>query len=98
MLRRKAVVISQAFGALEIMMEAIQDRRDTLLRMHQAAFGAKSSEVRYVLAPYRVCPLGAHVDHQLGMVTGLTIDAGILLAFTPADRDRVRLASRNCPG
>jgi len=60
-------------------MEAIQDRRDALLRIHQAAFGSKSSEVRYVVAPYRVCPLGAHVDHQLGMVTGLTIDAGILL-------------------
>ena len=92
------MVISQALGALEIMLEAIIDRREALLRTHQATFGSKSLEVRYVLAPYRVCPLGAHVDHQLGMVTGLTIDSGILLAFTPADRDQVRLTSRNFPG
>lgn len=23
----------------------------------------------HVFSPYRVCPLGAHVDHQHGMVT-----------------------------
>ena len=30
--------------------------------------------------PYRVCPLGAHSDHNLGKVTGLAIDKGIYLA------------------
>lgn len=29
------------------------------------------------LCPYRICPLGAHVDHQLGRITGLAIDKGI---------------------
>lgn len=24
--------------------------------------------------PYRICPLGAHVDHQLGRITGLAIE------------------------
>ncbi|MCK9331352.1 MAG: hypothetical protein M0Q94_15885, partial [Candidatus Cloacimonetes bacterium] len=24
-------------------------------------------------APYRVCPLGAHIDHQKGIVTGFAI-------------------------
>ena len=27
--------------------------------------------------PYRVCPIGAHSDHQLGKVTGFAIDKGI---------------------
>lgn len=27
--------------------------------------------------PYRICPLGAHVDHQNGLVTGFAIDKGI---------------------
>ena len=31
----------------------------------------------HVFAPYRVCPLGAHVDHQHGLVTGFAIDKGV---------------------
>ena len=31
--------------------------------------------------PYRVCPLGAHVDHQLGKITGFAIDKGIHIAY-----------------
>lgn len=31
--------------------------------------------------PYRVCPLGAHIDHQLGIVTGFTIDKGITMKY-----------------
>lgn len=31
--------------------------------------------------PYRVCPLGAHSDHQLGHVTGFAIDKGICIAY-----------------
>lgn len=76
----------------------ITERREALLRAHQAAFGSRASDVRFVLAPYRICPLGAHVDHQLGLVTGLTVDAGVLLAFTPSSQGSVRLVSRNFDG
>lgn len=31
--------------------------------------------------PYRVCPLGAHTDHNLGKVTGFAIDKGIHIAY-----------------
>ena len=30
--------------------------------------------------PYRVCPIGAHSDHQLGKITGFAIDRGIHIA------------------
>ena len=30
--------------------------------------------MRVVRAPYRICPLGAHIDHQLGPVTALALD------------------------
>lgn len=33
--------------------------------------------------PYRICPIGAHSDHQYGKVTGLAIDKGIYLASQP---------------
>ena len=29
-----------------------------------------------VFTPYRICPIGAHSDHQLGKVTGFAIDKG----------------------
>ena len=30
--------------------------------------------------PYRICPVGAHVDHNLGQITGFAIDKGIYIA------------------
>lgn len=27
--------------------------------------GRDSKEVRVVVSPYRICPLGAHIDHQV---------------------------------
>ena len=35
----------------------------------------------HIFSPYRVCPLGAHVDHQHGLVTGFAIDKGVDLYF-----------------
>ena len=43
--------------------------------------------------PYRVCPLGAHVDHQLGRITGFAIDKGIRIVYTPAADGTVELTS-----
>ena len=43
--------------------------------------------------PYRVCPLGAHVDHQLGRITGLAIDRGIHIAYAPKQNGVVELVS-----
>ena len=51
--------------------------------------------IQVVRAPLRICPLGAHIDHQLGIVTGMTIDRSVLLAFVPTDDGRVHLESLN---
>ena len=50
-----------------------------------------------VYAPLRISPLGAHVDHQDGLVTGM-IYRVILLAFTPRRDRRVCVESLNFPG
>ena len=47
----------------------------------------------HIFAPYRVCPIGAHVDHQHGIVTGFAIDKGVDLWFTPSADGRVHLES-----
>ncbi len=43
--------------------------------------------------PYRVCPLGAHVDHQLGKITGFAVDKGIHIAFRPKRNGIVEMQS-----
>ena len=52
----------------------------------------------HIFSPYRVCPLGAHVDHQHGLVTGFAIDKGVDLWFSPTDNGEVRLSSRTFEG
>ena len=47
----------------------------------------------HIFSPYRVCPLGAHVDHQHGLVTGFAIDKGVDLWFTPNEDGKVHLKS-----
>ena len=43
--------------------------------------------------PYRVCPIGAHSDHQLGKITGLAIDKGIHIAYSPKQNGVIELSS-----
>lgn len=52
----------------------------------------------HIYAPYRVCPLGAHVDHQHGLVTGFAINKGVDLWFNPTDDGHVRLRSSDFDG
>lgn len=43
--------------------------------------------------PYRICPVGAHSDHQNGKVTGFAIDKGISIAYAPKYNGVVELIS-----
>lgn len=43
--------------------------------------------------PYRVCPLGAHIDHQLGIVSGFAIDKGIEVEYEKTDDRSIILTS-----
>ncbi len=48
--------------------------------------------------PYRICPLGAHVDHQLGKITGFAIDKGIHMAYSAEPDGEVEVASLQFSG
>ena len=52
----------------------------------------------HIFSPYRVCPLGAHVDHQHGLVTGFAFDKGDDFWFSPTDDGMVRLHSMTFTG
>ncbi|XP_051130997.1 galacturonokinase isoform X2 [Andrographis paniculata] len=60
--------------------------------------GRDITDVRVVVSPYRICPLGAHIDHQGGIVSAMTIDKGILLGFVPSDDSQVLLQSGQFQG
>ncbi len=53
----------------------------------------KKSPDAVAFCPYRICPIGAHVDHQLGRITGLAIDKGIHLAYSRKQNGVIELAS-----
>ncbi len=72
----------------------IQQLRDRL----KQRTGCSDDDIRVVYAPLRISPLGAHVDHQDGLVTGMTLDRVILLAFVPRRDRRVCVESLNFPG
>lgn len=43
--------------------------------------------------PYRICPLGAHVDHNLGKITGFALDKGIYMAYGPKMNGIIEISS-----
>lgn len=50
-----------------------------------------------VFCPYRVCPLGAHIDHQMGIVSGFAIDKGIEIEYERTSDGSVVLTSAEFP-
>jgi galactokinase/galacturonokinase len=60
-------------------------------------FTVDPSEIRQIFMPYRICPLGAHVDHQGGHVLGRIINTGTVLVYVPIEEAEVHLASTNFP-
>ena len=43
--------------------------------------------------PYRISPLGAHIDHQFGKINGLAIDKGIHIAYSKKENGVIELKS-----
>ena len=53
----------------------------------------KKPPEKTAFCPYRVCPIGAHSDHQHGKITGFAIEKGIYIAYKPKDSGVIELAS-----
>lgn len=48
--------------------------------------------------PYRICPLGAHIDHQYGVVSGTSVDIGITFEYEEIDSSKIILSSLDYEG
>ena len=58
-------------------------------------YGRQPDSVAF--CPYRISPLGAHIDHQYGKINGLAIDRGIHIAYSRKMNGVVELQSLNFP-
>jgi len=68
-----------------------------LEEIFQKQYG-KTERARESFCPYRICPLGAHVDHQHGLVTGFALDKGVRMLYVPTDDGTVEMLSLNYAG
>ncbi len=49
--------------------------------------------MKRIFSPYRICPIGAHIDHQGGVVLGRTLNIGTTLDYEPCDSNEIRITS-----
>ena len=69
------------------------ERVDELITHLRRHYHGDPAAIRVVRAPLRISPLGAHIDHQLGRVTGMAVDRSILFAFAPTDDGSIHVHS-----
>lgn len=92
--------------------EAIEKKKDIIanrVTVGYTAFGAKEHAYEeYVktygkepqdvaFTPYRICPIGAHVDHNLGKITGFALDKGIYVVYGPKMNGVIEIRSLQFP-
>lgn len=53
----------------------------------------KKAPTAVAFCPYRVCPMGAHSDHQYGKITGFAINKGIHIAYASKQNGVIELSS-----
>ena len=63
-------------------------------RFHEI-YGRDAEGVSF--SPYRICPIGAHSDHNLGKITGLAIDKGIHIAYGLKHNGVIEMSSLQFP-
>ena len=62
---------------------------------YREVYGRNPEAVAF--CPYRISPLGAHIDHQYGKINGLAIDKGIYIAYSRKENGVVELQSLQFP-
>lgn len=58
-------------------------------------YGREPQKITFT--PYRICPIGAHIDHQFGKITGFAIDKGIYIAYGPKENGIIEIQSLQFP-
>ena len=77
------------------MKEESMENKNRCVEKYSEIYGKDPEEVGF--CPYRISPLGAHIDHQNGKINGLAIDKGIYIAYSAKMNGVVELQSLNFP-
>ena len=96
--RRGAGTAAVARRMVTPVTDTLETRVERARRGLAGRVGGPIDDVKVVVSPYRVCPIGAHIDHQGGPVLAMGISAYSLVAFAPARSGDVVLTSDNFPG
>jgi len=62
---------------------------------YKLIYGRDADNIAF--CPYRIAPLGAHIDHQLGAINGFAIDKGIHIAYGLKESGICEIRSLNFP-
>lgn len=73
-----------------VVLEELLSRAKNIFEQRYPEF---ADGIHYIISPYRICPLGAHVDHQGGLVMGRTIDAYSVIAVSVIDKPEALIYS-----
>lgn len=63
------------------------------VEVYKQLYGHDASDISF--CPYRISPLGAHIDHQYGIINGLAINKGIHMAYHQKNNGVIELQSLN---
>lgn len=65
------------------------------IEVYESLYHQSPDDVSF--CPYRISPLGAHIDHQWGVINGFAIDKGIHMAYKAKNNGVVEVQSLNFP-
>ena len=68
--------------------------KEFLKERYYKHFG-ESNNLEFYFCPYRICPLGAHSDHQHGYVSGFAINYGIYITYEVQEDSLCTVVSHN---
>lgn len=91
-------VITDNRGYKIVEFPGLKEQKEKIVESLSLQDDVSEDKIRVIASPYRICPLGAHIDHQGGAVLGMTINAFTLMAFYPSSDGEVKLRSKNYPG
>ena len=74
------------------------EQRAQMRESHNHHFNVPHGNTQFIFAPYRICPLGAHVDHQLGMVSAIATEMGVCIYYSERDDGLCVIRSEGFPG
>lgn len=92
--------------------EAIEEKADSVSNLTTVGYTSVGARTRsfeafietygkepqnVAFTPYRICPIGAHTDHNLGKITGFAIDKGIYIAYGPKRNGVIEIRSLQFP-